>query len=110
LKDCPPLPEPQGAFGIVGDAPFRVRAIFSQEHGTHIRERIWSDEQTITDLPDGGVELAFTASSKEQVVSWLLGFGGGAQLLEPVSLRGAMREHAQALYGMYAGKKRGKTR
>ena len=106
LEDCPPLPEPQGAFGLVGDEPFCVRAIFSPEFNAHIRERVWSADQCIIDLPDGSVELAFTASSEEQVVSWLLGFGGGAQLLEPKALRKTMQDHVRALFGFYAGKKK----
>ncbi|MDL2210295.1 WYL domain-containing protein [Desulfovibrio sp. OttesenSCG-928-O18] len=101
LEKCPPLPELEGAFGIVGDKPFRVRAVFNEDFAVQIRERVWSKDQTITEAPNGSVELAFTATSKEQVLFWILGFGNSAELLEPASLRDMLREQAKGLWSIY---------
>ena len=102
LKDCPPLPEPKGAFGLIGDQPFPVRVAFDARHSQHVRERIWNSDQTFTDLPDGGVELTFTATSPEQVASWILSFGGGADLLEPENVRGMIRAQLREMTAIYA--------
>lgn len=101
LKECPELPEPEGAFGLIGDVPFPVRAAFDVQHAPHIKERLWSKVQRMVDLPGGGVELSFTATSKEQVVSWILGFGSGAELLEPEELRNLLRDEARNMAHMY---------
>ena len=104
LANCPPLPEARGAFSIPGaaEAPFRTRIVFSEEYSEYIRERTWSEDQVIVSLPDGGVELAFTAGSKYYLLSWLLQFGGSAELLEPAALREEISEAAQELVDIYA--------
>ena len=101
LDACPDWPEEEGAFGLTGGTPFPARVIFSNEFSEHIRERIWSKDQTITELPDGSVELKFTATSEYYLRSWLLGFGSGAELLEPEHLREVMLDEARAMFEMY---------
>ena len=104
LENCPPLPEARGAFGLPGDAEeaFRARIVFSEEYSEYICERVWSTDQAVTTLPDGGVELAFTVGSKYYLLSWLLQFGGSAELLEPESLREEILEAAQELVDVYS--------
>ena len=60
------------------------------------------EDQAIETLPDGGVELAFTVGSKYYLLSWLLQFGGSAELLEPKPLREAIAKAAQELVDIYA--------
>jgi len=48
---------------------FRTRIVFSEEYSANIRERVWSEDQTIEILPDGGVELVFTVGSKCYLLS-----------------------------------------
>jgi len=102
LKVCPAWPEDEGVFGLVGGTPFLVRVVFAGNFSEHIRERIWSKDQTITELPDGGVELTFTATSEYYLLSWLMGFGSGAELLEPEHLREELRNEILAMCEIYA--------
>jgi predicted DNA-binding transcriptional regulator YafY len=104
LENCPPLPEARGAFGLPGDAEdaFRARIVFSEEYREYICERVWSTDQTVTTLPGGGVELSFTVGSKYYLLSWLLQFGGSAELLEPESLREEILEAAREMCEIYA--------
>ena len=76
--------------------------VFTEKYSEYIRERVWSEDQTIEPLADGGVELVFTVGSKYYLLSWLLQFGGNAELLEPESLRHEIREAAQGLVDIYA--------
>jgi predicted DNA-binding transcriptional regulator YafY len=86
-RDFGHLPEPEmpdpGAFGIVQGEPFRVRVRFDAQVAQYVRERIWSADQAIEELEGGGVELEFTANNEEEVVSWVLSFGGHAEVAEP---------------------------
>jgi hypothetical protein len=102
LPECPPLPEHEGAFGLVGYKAFPVRVTFSEEFANFIRERTWSDNQEIIDLPDGEIELRFMAADEGQLVGWVLSFGMGAELLEPEYLREWLLEEAQELVGYYS--------
>jgi predicted DNA-binding transcriptional regulator YafY len=103
LADCPPLPDSGGLFGLPGREGFAVRAVFSEEYSGFIRERIWSEGQEIIDLPDGGVELRFTAASEHYLLGWILGFGSGAELLEPEHLRRQIREEVENMLSLYDG-------
>jgi proteasome accessory factor C len=97
------LPEARGAFGLPGNAEkaFRARIVFSGEYREYISERVWSTDQAVKTLPGGGVELSFTVGSKYYLLSWLLQFGGRAELLEPESLREEILESARGLVDIY---------
>lgn len=103
FKECPPLPEHKGAFGLVGYEAFPVRVVFCEEFSGFIRERIWSESQEIIDLPDGRVELRFMAADEEELLGWVLSFGNGAELLEPASLRRKLFDEVCDLWDIYAG-------
>lgn len=96
------LDEPSACFGIMDGEPFPVRVAFRPGAAVYVSERTWSQGQTLVPQPDGGVILTFTATSRPEVLSWVLSFGTEAELLEPEDLRaelaGAVRDLA-VLYG-----------
>jgi predicted DNA-binding transcriptional regulator YafY len=103
LQKCPPLPEHKGAFGLLGYEAFPVRVQFSEAFANFIRERFWSEGQEIIDREDGEIELRFMAADEGQLVSWVLSFGVGAELLEPEYLREWIAEEIQELRDVYVG-------
>ena len=52
-----------------------------------IRERVWHPKQTITDLPDGGVELCLPEVSRMWLIRWVLAFGGHVTIEAPADAR-----------------------
>ncbi|SHN51953.1 helix-turn-helix transcriptional regulator [Desulfovibrio litoralis] len=99
---CPDLPEHKGAFGLVGFRPFEARVRFSEVYSSYISDRVWSEDQKIIELDGGEIELQFKASSHIGLVNWVLGFGAGAELLEPAYLREQILEEVEEMYGFYA--------
>lgn len=75
------------AFGLAREAPFSVEVDFVPKAARYVRERIWSRDQRITEKPDGGITLAFTATSRPEVLAWVLSFGGEAELRVPADIR-----------------------
>lgn len=74
-------------FGIMKDKPFTVEAEFTGWAAKYVAERIWSPDQKIAWDKDGdGLRIRFTATSKDEVVSWILSFGHCARLLGPTEL------------------------
>ncbi|MDR3176166.1 MAG: WYL domain-containing protein [Desulfovibrio sp.] len=108
LEDCPPLPEHQGAFGLVGYEAFPVRIVFDEVFSGYIQERVWSEDQEIVALPDGRVELRFSATDSDELIGWVFSFGNGAELLEPECLRRQIRAELEDMLGMYEGEEGGK--
>lgn len=49
------------------------------------------------------MNLEFTAQSRPEVVSWVLGFGRHAQLLKPADLREDLIELMETMLAQYRG-------
>jgi len=60
---------------------------FIPKAAMYISERIWSRDQKITRHKDGSITLTFTATSRPEVIAWILSFGGEATLCEPKEIQ-----------------------
>lgn len=83
----PDTGESDDFFGLAREEPFHVVVDIVPKAAMYIRERIWSKDQVITPTKDGGLTLEFTATSKPEVLAWILSFGGEAILREPKEMR-----------------------
>jgi len=103
--EIPPDYQPEerfrGAFGIVDEEPFAVRVRFTPAIAHAIVERSWHRSQQLQKLPDGSVELSFSAGGRMEILSWVLSYGGMAELLEPAELRAELAQTTTAMAGMY---------
>ena len=88
-------------FGFVDAESMPVKISFSPAVATYVSERQWSADQTIEEREDGGLTLSMTSTSKRELVSWVLGFGKEATLLEPAPLRQEMAEEMRQMLGRY---------
>lgn len=75
------------AFGVISEPATRVRIRFAPEWRTHVEEHTWHESQQLAPLPDGGIELTMEAGGTPEIRNWVLSFGAGAEVLEPVALR-----------------------
>lgn len=92
-----PEEAPNNTFGLMPGAKFQVTVKVGPGAATYVRERLWSVDQKIDYHPDGSLTLVFTATSKPEVVSWVLSFGGEVELLEPAGLRNAIQKKLKNL-------------
>jgi len=88
-------------FGIFGgEEVFLVRIYFAKEHAPYVLERKWHPTQEVWLNVDGSIVLQFEASHLFEVKRWILSWGGGAKVLEPVELaRSVQLELEKALAG-----------
>lgn len=80
------------AFGLAREEPFKVVVDFVPKAAMYVQERIWSRDQKITESPDGSITLTFTATSRPEVLAWVLSFGGEATLQSPKDIRKEIRK------------------
>ncbi len=59
------------------------------------------------DLDDGGVDLHLGVDDLEEILSWVLGFGGGVEVLAPDELRGALFRVSAGVARRYRPARRG---
>lgn len=91
------------AFGaFVGTGDYRVTVRFTAAVADQIRERFWHESQETRDLPDGGLEFSVQLGGLDEIVRWILGWGGDAEVVTPKELRDLVRAKAEAIGQRYA--------
>ena len=85
------------ALGILRGDLVTVRVAFAPAVSRYIRERLWHPSQQFHDLPDGRLEVRLKVADTLEVRRWILGYGVQAEVLEPATLREALRAEAEAL-------------
>jgi predicted DNA-binding transcriptional regulator YafY len=90
------------AFDLTLNDPITASIRFSPKDAPYVRERRWSDDQSIVDHGDGSCTLTLSTSGTRDLLRWLLSFGSGAEVLSPPELRDALREEAVKLASLYS--------
>lgn len=90
------------SFGVVAEPAVPVRIRFSAQWASYVSEREWHASQETRTLPDGGLELEMKVGGSQELANWVLSFGGGAEVLEPASLRNEVRASLEAALANYA--------
>src|SRR5215510_3654641 len=86
---------------FVGDTVQRVRVRFGKRVAPFIREACWHHSQQLSEEPDGSLLFAVEVNEPREVGWWVLQWGAEAEVLEPESLRQALREAAKRLVELY---------
>ena len=85
------------ALGILRGDLVTVRVAFVPAMARYVRERLWHPSQQFRDLADGRLEVVLKVADTLEVRRWILGYGVQAEVLEPASLREALRIEAAAV-------------
>ena len=77
-------------------------ARFEAYTAQHLRESPLSECQTLTELPDGQVEIRARVLDSQQLQWWLMGFGDKVEVIKPESLRNLLRQQYVNLSERYS--------
>ena len=88
-----------------GDNVERVRIRFTAEVADEIRERRWAVEQQVHEEPGGNLILSLSVAGLAEVQRWVLGFGGGAEVLAPAELRRGVAAACERATSVYSAPK-----
>ncbi len=85
------------SFGtMIGDGkPQRVVVRVEPAVAAYVRCRRWPAQVEAADEEDGGVRLTFELTRFEEIVAWVLSFGGAATIVSPAEARAALRVAAE---------------
>jgi predicted DNA-binding transcriptional regulator YafY len=93
----------QGQFGIWrGAQAIRVVVDFDAKVAEYVRARKVHSSQKISTLPDGGTRLSMVVSDLTEVISWVLGFGKTARVVEPPELVASVRDELEQALVAYS--------
>jgi predicted DNA-binding transcriptional regulator YafY len=96
----------EGAFGLFrGPDVTRVRIWFDEKVARYVQRRQWHPTQEFRRAAGaegrGGVEMTMDVRGTVEVVSWVLGFGDKARVMEPEVLRVQVAEELRRAEGLY---------
>lgn len=76
-----------GMFGFPWHEPRTFRIKFKPGRvSDYVRERIWSDQQSLEEQDDGGVILEITTRSELELTSWVRSFGEDAEIISTITV------------------------
>lgn len=104
-EHVPDVPSPpQEALGIMNwGEPFEVVVKFAPSAATYVAERQWSANQQSEICEDGALLLRVQVANEPECLSWVLGFGTAAELLEPEWLRKKLASEVEEMFARYKG-------
>ena len=78
------------SFGIWNnqEEPVEYELLFNPGTANYILEREWHKDQKVEQNEDGSVLLKFKSNQRQQIFSWVLGFGTAVTVVNPPELRG----------------------
>jgi predicted DNA-binding transcriptional regulator YafY len=86
-------------FGIFAGEKQRFKIAFNEFAAKDIYDRLWAQDQKITEPEDDkGIIIEFTSTQYSKVLSWVLSFGSGASPVEPPELVKQWKENILELY------------
>ncbi len=91
----------QTAFRVMRGNPELVKVWFRPSAAQVVRERIWHPTQEIREQEDGSLMVSLEVPISYEVISWVLGFGSAAKVIEPGSLCERIRRELEYSLKMY---------
>jgi predicted DNA-binding transcriptional regulator YafY len=91
----------EGAFGLIRGEPAHVRVLFDPKVAAYLQRRLWHPTQRFRRVPEG-IEMTMDVHGTVEVVSWVLGFGDKATVLEPATLRAEVAGETARAAAKYA--------
>ena len=93
------------AWGImVGDEIIHVKMKVSKEMVRFMKEIVWHPSQNIVIQKDGSALMTVDVSHTAELMTWIMGWGDGLEVLEPASLRKEIQTKASSIVKIYAKK------
>jgi predicted DNA-binding transcriptional regulator YafY len=80
------------AFGVIRSDVEKVVIKFNPSLERYLKENIWHPSQVFKKDKDGSLLMTMEVGGLREVMSWVLGFGREAEVLEPEHLRRAVAE------------------
>ena len=78
-----------------------VELLFSKAAAAWVKDKTWHPSQKLFPLKDGRLRMVLRVADTNELVGWLLSFGGQVKVVSPESLTGKVRDEAKKVFGSY---------
>ena len=83
------------------EEPVEYELVFDKSWSNYILERDWHKDQVMEQREDGSVYLKFKSNQRQQILNWVLGFGGAVTVLSPETLKDELKKAAEDIMKKY---------
>jgi predicted DNA-binding transcriptional regulator YafY len=90
------------AFEFFASGPVEeVVIMFDKSVAPFISELVWHPRQKLEPLPDGSLRFSLKVSINQEIVRWILQYGGECEVISPKILRDMVKEQAVRMSHIY---------
>ncbi len=91
----------QDALNVMRGRRIEVELMFSKKAAAWVKDKTWHPSQETSLLKDGRLKMALKVADNEELVGWILSFGGDVKILSPESLVSKVKDEAKRIIGAY---------
>ena len=90
----------QDALGIMRSGRrIEVELLFSKKAAAWVKDKSWHPSQQVKRLKDGRLKMTLKVADNDELVGWILSFGGEVKVGKPEALRVKIRDEAKRILG-----------
>ncbi len=82
---------------VSADPPQDIVVRIAPEAAAFVACRRWPAERAVAGERDGGLRLTFEVSKPDELIAWVLSFGGAATIVSPPGARAELRRRAERI-------------
>jgi len=75
-----------------------VELLFSKKAAAWVKDKSWHPSQETKLLKDGRLKMSLKVADNEELVGWILSFGGGVKVTRPETLREKVKGEAKEIF------------
>lgn len=88
----------QDALMVMRGRPIEVELLFSKAAAAWVKDKVWHPSQATFPLKDGRLKMTLKLADTNELVGWILSFGGQVRVLQPEVLRQKVKEEAKKVF------------
>lgn len=88
----------QDALTVMRGPRIEVELLFDRPTAAWAKDRIWHPSQRLMHVSRGRLRMVLSIAETRELTGWILSFGGGVTVIQPESLRKAVREEAKRIW------------
>ena len=90
----------QDALNVMRGRRIEVELLFSKRAAAWVKDKTWHTSQETTLLKDGRLKMILKVADNDELVGWILSFGGQVRVVGPEELRSRIREEAKQIISL----------
>jgi len=89
----------QDALNVMRGRRIDVELLFTRKAAAWVKDKSWHPSQQSKLLKDGKLKMSLKVADNDELVGWILSFGGQVRVVRPEGLRERVKDEAKKVFG-----------